>query len=141
MPSGGGEPKRLTDDDAIDWNPVWTPDGKGIYFLSTRGGTMNLWKFAYDPASGSVTGPPVPHILPTQNCTGFRMSRDGKKFIYLSTERRSNIFRVPFDPAAQRVTGPAVPVTEGSRECGYLSVSRTGKRSPSPSAASRRTSA
>jgi Tol biopolymer transport system component len=127
MPAGGGEPKRLTDDDAIDWNPVWTSDGRGIYFLSTRGGTMNLWRFGYDPGTGSVTGPPEPHTLPTQNCTGFRLSRDGKKFIYLSTERRSNVFRVPYDPAARRITGGASQVTEGSREFNYLSISPDGK--------------
>jgi dipeptidyl aminopeptidase/acylaminoacyl peptidase len=55
------------------------------------------------------------------------MSRDGKQFIYLSTERRSNIFRAPFDPATRRLTGPVVPVTEGSREFGYISLSPDGK--------------
>jgi Tol biopolymer transport system component len=128
IPADGGEPKRLTDDDAVDWNPVWTPDGKGIYFLSTRGGTMNLWKLGYDPASGSVTGPPEPHMVPTQNCSGLSFSDDGKIFIYLSTERRSNIFRVPYDASAGRITGVAEPLTEGSREFNYLSASPDGKR-------------
>ncbi|HLF14614.1 MAG TPA: hypothetical protein VI932_06980, partial [Bacteroidota bacterium] len=123
MPAGGGEPVRLTDDDAIDWSPVWAPDGRGVYYLSNRGGTMNLWLLPIDPGSGKAAGAPELRTLPTQNCTGLRVSRDGKKFIYLSTERRSNIHRAPFDPATLRLTGPSVPVTEGSREFEYLSVS------------------
>src|SRR5262245_5236288 len=42
----GGEPKRLTFDDAGAISPTWTPDGRDILFLSTRDGdsTAGLWR-------------------------------------------------------------------------------------------------
>jgi Tol biopolymer transport system component len=29
---------EVTTDAAMDWNPVWSPDGKYLYFASDRGG-------------------------------------------------------------------------------------------------------
>ena len=36
----------------LDWNPTWSPDGRYLYFSSTRGGTMNLWRVAIDERLG-----------------------------------------------------------------------------------------
>src|SRR5881628_1830176 len=36
IPAGGGEPVEVTNDAATDWNPVWSPDGKYLYFASDR---------------------------------------------------------------------------------------------------------
>ena len=49
--AAGGDAVLVTDDAALDWNPVWAPDGKSLYFASNRGGTMNLG------ASRSTKGP------------------------------------------------------------------------------------
>ena len=38
IPAMGGEPTFLTDDPPTDWNPIWSPDGRYIYFTSDRGG-------------------------------------------------------------------------------------------------------
>ncbi len=125
--STGGPATRLTEDDYIDWDPQWSPDGRAIYFLSDRGGTMNVWRLGFDPGSGTADGAPVPVTLPTQNCTGLRISRDGGKFIYVSSEVRGNIYKVPFDPVRLMATGMPTAVTEGSREFGFLEVSPDGK--------------
>jgi dipeptidyl aminopeptidase/acylaminoacyl peptidase len=37
---------RLTSDPAADNNPRWAPDGKSIYFLSTRSGSSQVWRLA-----------------------------------------------------------------------------------------------
>jgi WD40 repeat protein len=81
----------------------------------------------FDQGSGKAAGGPAPMILPTQNCTALKISRDGTKYIYVSSDLRGNIFKVPFDPARLKLSGPPVAVTEGSREFGYLSVSPDGK--------------
>jgi len=39
-----GSPKRLTTTTARDSEPVWAPDGKSIYFLSTRSGSSQVWR-------------------------------------------------------------------------------------------------
>lgn len=40
--------RRLTTDPAADTNPRWSPDGKAIYFLSTRSGSSQVWRIAAD---------------------------------------------------------------------------------------------
>jgi dipeptidyl aminopeptidase/acylaminoacyl peptidase len=41
--------RRMTTDAASDSSPNWAPDGKSIYFLSTRSGSSQVWKI---PANG-----------------------------------------------------------------------------------------
>lgn len=44
VPAEGGVSRRLTTDPAGDWNPLWSPDGQHIYFLSTRSGSSQVWR-------------------------------------------------------------------------------------------------
>ncbi|HEY7216051.1 MAG TPA: protein kinase, partial [Thermoanaerobaculia bacterium] len=39
----GGDPVRAVDDRYLNWNPVWSPDGRYLFFASDRSGSMNLW--------------------------------------------------------------------------------------------------
>jgi dipeptidyl aminopeptidase/acylaminoacyl peptidase len=38
-----GEPRRITPEGATEWNPRWLPDSRGIYFLSARSGSVQVW--------------------------------------------------------------------------------------------------
>ena len=48
--TGGGDAAPLTTDPAGDTNPRWAPDGKSLYFLSTRSGSSQVWRV---PVPGS----------------------------------------------------------------------------------------
>jgi dipeptidyl aminopeptidase/acylaminoacyl peptidase len=39
-------PQRLTSSAGSDSSPRWGPDGRTIYFLSTRGGSSQVWRLA-----------------------------------------------------------------------------------------------
>ena len=39
----GREPRRLTDDPALDYNPVFSPDGRWVVFCSERRGNPDLY--------------------------------------------------------------------------------------------------
>ena len=39
-------PRRLTQHPASDSTPRWAPDGRGLYFLSSRGGSSQIWYLA-----------------------------------------------------------------------------------------------
>jgi len=52
IPSQGGEARRLTADDAQDFDPAWSPSGRWIYFASTRQGTRAIWRV--DVRSGEL---------------------------------------------------------------------------------------
>ena len=40
----GKSPKRLTPTDSTANTPQWSPDGKHLYYLSTRSGSMQVWR-------------------------------------------------------------------------------------------------
>ncbi len=44
MNADGSGLTHLTTDPASDFNPIWAPDGKTIYFVSTRSGSSQVWK-------------------------------------------------------------------------------------------------
>lgn len=41
-----GQPRRLTQHEANDSNPRWSPDGQYLFFLSTRSGSSQVWRLA-----------------------------------------------------------------------------------------------
>ena len=111
----GGDPVRVTDDPAVDWNPVWSPDGRYLYFASDRGGSMNLWRVGIDEVSGKVVGQPQPVTTPSPFAGHMSFSADGSRMAFASVLRLSNVERTPFDATAGRVHGEPQPVTSGSR--------------------------
>lgn len=44
----GSNLRQLTTHPAGDFSPAWAPDGKTIYFLSTRDGSSQIWRIAAD---------------------------------------------------------------------------------------------
>jgi Tol biopolymer transport system component len=55
-PSTGGEWTPVTDGRAFDDKPRWSSDGRTIYFISSRGGSLNVWGRRFDPATGRPDG-------------------------------------------------------------------------------------
>jgi len=122
---GGGV--RVTEDSALDWSPTWSPDGRYLYFSSTRGGTMNMWRTAIDERSGRTTGQPEPITTPSTWSGAFSFSRDGSRLAFASVDYRSTILRVPFDPARGEVIGPPEPLVRGTRPIRDPELSRDGQ--------------
>jgi TolB protein len=78
MDASGGEPKRLAQSNSIDTEPVFTADGKTLYFVSDRGGSPQIYRMAL--ANGTperVTFTGTYNISP-------RLSPDGKWMAFIS---------------------------------------------------------
>jgi Tol biopolymer transport system component/predicted Ser/Thr protein kinase len=105
----------VTDDPAIDWSPVWSPDGRALYFSSTRGGTMNVWRVPIDQRSGKVIGEFEPVTAPSAWAGDLAFSRDGTRLAYASLDYRSTLFKVPFDTVRETITGPPTAIVKGTR--------------------------
>ncbi len=58
VPATGGQWTRIAEGKYFDDKPVWSQDGKTIYFLSNRGGFPNVWGVSYDPSQGRATSAP-----------------------------------------------------------------------------------
>ena len=50
VPTGGDAPmaRRLTQNPASDSSPRWSPDGRHLYFLSSRSGSSQIWRLTLD---------------------------------------------------------------------------------------------
>ncbi len=78
IPAEGGEERRLTDGLGYNDGPEYSPDGREIWFNSTRSGLMQVWRMDRD--GGSLTQMTeedannwFPHVSP-----------DGKRVVYLA---------------------------------------------------------
>jgi Tol biopolymer transport system component len=111
----GGEPRAVTSDVATDWGPVWSPDGRYLYFSSDRAGSMNLWRVAIDEESGETLGPPEPITTPATSLAHVSVSGDGRSIGYSSVLVTQNIQRQSIDPASAMPIGQPSWVTTGSR--------------------------
>jgi dipeptidyl aminopeptidase/acylaminoacyl peptidase len=70
-----GATTRLTTHPENDMDPQWSPDGKWVYFVSTRSGSAQVWRIA--PGGGEaqqVTRLPL-------DVNGFRVFPDGKRLL------------------------------------------------------------
>jgi serine/threonine protein kinase/Tol biopolymer transport system component len=126
---GGGdaEPVGVTDDAAFDWNPVWSADGKFLYFASDRGGSMNLWRVPLEEQTGKATGLPEPLNTPSSYAHQLAFSRDGRRAAYVNQVSSTNIFKVGFNPYKETITGQPVAVTQGSRHASAPNLSPDGE--------------
>jgi eukaryotic-like serine/threonine-protein kinase len=112
--ASGGEPAQLTRDAAVDWNPIWSPDGRHIYYASDRGGSMNLWRIGVDESTGQPTSDPEPIGTPSSHSQHLSFSRDGRQLAYVELQGRVNLQQAAFDPSTRKVVGRPLWVTEGA---------------------------
>jgi Tol biopolymer transport system component len=108
-------PVQLTNDAAVDWDPVWSPDGRYLYFVSDRGGAMNLWRVRIEEDAGRALGAPEALTVPSQWAGWISVARGGSRIAYVSLERRSSLYRVGFDPERAAVTGSPATIIGLSR--------------------------
>jgi serine/threonine protein kinase len=124
----GTDPVSVTNDIDVDWNPVWSPDGRYLYFSSDRSGTLNLWRIPIDEKTGRATGKPEPITMGgSASRQHLTISHDGNRMVYVEQALASNIYKADFDPTALKVIGTPTPVTEGNN-----SFATFGSPMPSP---------
>jgi Tol biopolymer transport system component/predicted Ser/Thr protein kinase len=123
----GSNPVQTTTSPAADWNPVWSPDGRWLYFLSNRSGSMNLWRVAIDEASGASAGVVQPLTAPTSYVSHFSLSADGRYGAYATRQVTRNVARIRFDSAAGAVQGLVEPLTTGARDFSTFDLSPDGR--------------
>ena len=129
IPAAGGTPVPVTTEPSIDWNPVWAPDGRHLYFSSNRGGTMNLWRVAIDERTGQPAGRPQPVTTGAGSASQhLTVSKDGSRIAYVSLVESMNVQKIAFDPASGQAVGAPQWVTRGSRPLAQPDPSPDGAR-------------
>jgi Tol biopolymer transport system component/DNA-binding winged helix-turn-helix (wHTH) protein len=123
VPTAGGEPRRLTFDDAwIFGPPVWTPDGRDILFSSRRGGFPSLWRVS---ASGGIPRP----VADAGVMAAFpSISPKGDQLAYQRMTFKDDIWRLNLRDEKSRQGPPEVLISDKGMQTGRAQSSPDGKR-------------
>jgi Tol biopolymer transport system component len=100
MDAGGGDQRQLTDNDAMDHSPAWSPDGDRIAFVSDRDGNDEIYLMKADGGDVSRLTETVdasesfPAWSPDGTRISFDSDRDGNWDIYLMASDGSDVRRL-----------------------------------------------
>ena len=87
VPLAGGESRQITFDPAGEDRGRWSPDGRQILFVSSRGGSQQVWITEFDANGGSITDSSrLPHKVTSisTEADGAIWSPDGKSILFTS---------------------------------------------------------
>jgi Tol biopolymer transport system component len=105
---------RVTDDNLLDLDPAWAPDGRYVYFSSSRGGGLNLWRVAVD-ANGAPSRPPAQLTTGAGDDVQGAVAPDGKRLAFAVRGFDADLWRLPLAAGTGAATGDAVPVVVTTR--------------------------
>ena len=76
--------------------PRWTPDGRGIIFISWRDGTADLWHLEVDPATGTRTGEPE-RLTSGLGVGAFALAPTGEQILAVAQKEHGQVWSFPAD--------------------------------------------
>jgi Tol biopolymer transport system component len=123
-PISGGSPVRITDAIHLNTSPVWTPDGGRVLFVSSLGGTRDIYAQKVNGNSDAV-GAPV-RLTTGLNPHTISLSADGGHLAYSAFTTTANVWSAslhgfdPIPPASMR------EITFGNQTIEAMSVSPDG---------------
>ena len=121
IPVTGGEPRRLTFENAWGGVPAWTHDGTEIIFPSSRGGLLNLWRISENGGSPR----PVAGIGPVAFSPS--IPRRGDLLAYVHPNTNSSIWQIRLGDETHSV-GPATRLITSRGQNWQPSYSPDGKK-------------
>ena len=89
-----GEMRSLTSDDSLALSPVWSPDDRFVYFSSSRGGTLNIWRLTL------ATSEAIQITAGQGDDSEIDLSADGARLIFSTYRANTNLVEISIDPAS-----------------------------------------
>jgi len=125
VPASGGEVRRLVELAASNQSPVWSDDGKELYFISNRDGPRDIYAVSVS-GSGEARGQ-VRRLTTGLGAISMSLSRNGTQLAYAEYNARSNIWAVPILANGVAGSDQATAVTSGSQVIESMRVSPDGR--------------
>jgi Tol biopolymer transport system component len=122
--ASGEQPVALTDGRTKVWSPTWTSDGRTVFYVSNRSGSMDLWQQRVDE-SGHALGDAQP-VTAGLGITSAAFSPDGARLAFSRAGRVSNVWRAPIFADRPSTWADATRVTSEHAYIEFVDVSPTG---------------
>lgn len=106
--ASGADAVAVTNDAATDWNPVWSPEGRFLYFASDRGGTMEIWRVGIEEKTGRVQGEPEQvskGAIGMRGHIAFAFAEFGTRLFFMDQTVSQTVESVAFDPSTGKIAG------------------------------------
>ena len=87
-----GTVTSVTDSQSVNQSPVWSPDGRWLYYVSNEYGPRDI--FAAPMSGGARNGSPV-RLTTGLNAHTISLSHDGRRLAYASLVIESNAWSIP----------------------------------------------
>src|SRR5438105_11777111 len=84
VPISGGESRQLTSGKEGEDRPRISPDGKTVAYVSSTGGSSQIWAVGFDTANGTLSGEPRKVTNISTEADGEIWSPDGKNIVFFS---------------------------------------------------------
>ncbi len=125
IPVAGGPLVALTTRTAIHRSPVWSKDGRRLYFVSNQHGLSDIYSMDATER-GAARGDPV-RVTAGLGVYSIAVSSNGRQLAYAAYSSRSNIWsvRIPSKGTVSLSSGRAV--TSGNQTIEAMRVTRDGR--------------
>jgi Tol biopolymer transport system component len=120
-----GTATALTDSIQNNQSPIWTPDGRAVYFVTNRNGPRDIYAIAVG-SSGKPSGDPV-RLTTGLNAMSIALSGDGQRLAYSVYSAKANVWSLPIPSGAPVSVAAATALTTGSQAVEAVNASRDGK--------------
>ena len=120
-----GRVTAITDSLALNHSPVWSRDGRWLYFVSNRHGPMDIYGVARS-SGGSARGSPV-RLSTGLGAHTIALAGSGDRLAYSLHSVRSNIWSLPVPMGAPVMTTAASRVSNANENIENLGLSPDGR--------------
>ncbi|HEX6435460.1 MAG TPA: hypothetical protein VFZ87_14520, partial [Gemmatimonadales bacterium] len=120
-----GAISTVTDSISLNVSPIWSPDGRWLYYVSNRLGPRDLYGLRIS-RDGQASGQPV-RLTTGLGAQSLSISADGARIAYAVYSQKANIWSLPLPSRPPVSARAATPVTTGSQLIEAMQVSRDGR--------------
>ncbi|MEO7043102.1 MAG: hypothetical protein ABI035_12635, partial [Gemmatimonadaceae bacterium] len=125
IPSVGGKPVSVTDSSSLHQSPVWSRDGRTLYYVSNQQGPRDI--YALDVAARGHSGSEPVRVTTGMGVQSVDLSTDGTRVVYAVYASTANIWAMPIPRIATGSFASAVPITSENQTVEGVRVSPDGR--------------
>ncbi len=114
-----------SDSSSVNQSPIWSPDGRSLYFVSNRHGSNDVYAVPI-ARTGEAAAAPM-RLTTGLGAQSISLSADGKRLAYAVYSARANVWSLPIPSHPPVTAAGATPVTRGNELTENFSVSRDGR--------------